>query len=94
LNGCGAANLGRSRLLAGLNLGHFSVGQDGILRPIGNRPVAWEGVPYGPITNRPQIDNLPHTKVQNVQTQAQTEAGLPDPIVAGIAQALDYLAVG
>jgi hypothetical protein len=41
-----------------LNFGHFYVGQDGILRPIGNRPAAWEGLPYGLITNRPQIDNL------------------------------------
>jgi len=45
-----------------LDFGHFYVGQDGILRPIGNRPAAWEGLPYGPIINRPQITNLPHTE--------------------------------
>ncbi len=36
------------------------VGQDGILRPIGNRPVNEFGIIYGPINNRPQVTNLPH----------------------------------
>ncbi len=37
------------------------VGQVGNLRPIGNRPVYKSGqIIYGPITNPPQIANLPH----------------------------------
>ena len=40
---------------------HF-VGQDGILRPIGNRPSAGPDVTSRwPIANRPQVNNLPHT---------------------------------
>jgi len=38
-----------------------AVGQDGILRPIGNRPATEFGIIYGPITNRPQVTNLPHS---------------------------------
>jgi hypothetical protein len=37
------------------------VGQIGNLRPIGNRPVNNEAYPNGPITNRPQVTNLPHS---------------------------------
>jgi hypothetical protein len=37
-----------------------AVGQDGIPRPIGNRPVGGFGIIYGPIANRPRIDNPPH----------------------------------
>src|SRR5260221_14447479 len=33
------------------------------LRPIGNRPINEFGIIYGPITNRPQIANLPHKLV-------------------------------
>src|SRR5437868_1506070 len=41
---------------------HFSVGQIVNLRPIGNRPAAELGRLFdGPISNRPQINNLPHT---------------------------------
>jgi phosphoribosylamine--glycine ligase len=36
------------------------VGQIVNLRPIGNRPVHEFGIIYGPITNRPQVTNLPH----------------------------------
>jgi len=51
-----------------LEFGHsrFRVGQIVNLRPIGNRPVALDALLDGPITNRPQIDNLidnlPHTE--------------------------------
>ena len=38
-----------------------SVGQIGNLRPIGNRPVNNEADPNRPITNRPQVTNLPHS---------------------------------
>jgi hypothetical protein len=34
----------------------LTVGQDGILRPIVNRPLAISGS----IANRPQVNNLPH----------------------------------
>jgi hypothetical protein len=44
----------------------FDVGQVGNLRPIGNRPAARNASPFGPITNQPQITNLPHTKMSNV----------------------------
>jgi hypothetical protein len=37
------------------------VGQIGNLRPIGNRPVNNEAFPNGPIANRPQVANLPHS---------------------------------
>jgi hypothetical protein len=44
------------------NLSHTNfVGQDGILRPIGNRPVSNSGSNTRPITNLPQVTNLPHT---------------------------------
>src|SRR5437773_3796254 len=36
------------------------VGQDGILRPIVNRPRTEFGIIYGPINNRPQVTNLPY----------------------------------
>jgi len=36
------------------------VGQDGILRPIGNRPVSNSGINLRRITNPPQVTNLPH----------------------------------
>jgi glycosyltransferase involved in cell wall biosynthesis len=36
------------------------VGQIVNLRPIGNRPVNHDALPNGPITNRPQVTNLPH----------------------------------
>jgi hypothetical protein len=42
------------------------VGQDGILRPIGNRPVAEFGITYWPIANRPQVTNLPYKEKTDV----------------------------
>jgi len=36
------------------------VGQIGNLRPIGNRPIRRCFIIDGPITNRPQVTNLPH----------------------------------
>ncbi len=38
----------------------LDVGQDGILRPIGNRPVSNSEFIDGPIANRPQVTNLPY----------------------------------
>ncbi len=40
-----------------------SVGQIDNLRPIANRPFDHKASPHGPITNRPQVTNLPHTPV-------------------------------
>ena len=37
------------------------VGQIGNLQPIGNRPVNNEAYPNRPITNRPQVTNLPQS---------------------------------
>src|SRR5882672_5022620 len=40
------------------------VGQDGILRPIGNRPsTGLDKISRRPIANRPQVTNLPHKGV-------------------------------
>jgi len=39
-------------------MSNLIVGQDGILPPIGNRPVAWEGLQYGQITNLPYKNGL------------------------------------
>jgi len=41
----------------------FFVGQVGNLRRIGNPPGVNPEITYRPITNRPQVTNLPHTKV-------------------------------
>jgi len=40
-----------------------NVGQVGNLRRIGNPPVNDSGINLRPITNRPQVTNLPHTKM-------------------------------
>jgi hypothetical protein len=44
------------------------VGQDGILRPIGNRPLAMECNLRRPISNRPQDSILPYTPAHTVST--------------------------
>src|ERR1700687_5624779 len=44
-----------------LEFGHSYVGQDAILPRIGNPPGAGPGTKYGPIANRPQVTNLPHS---------------------------------
>ena len=41
-------------------LPHYIVGQDGILRPIGNRPVKIFLIQNRRITNPPQVTNLPY----------------------------------
>src|SRR5258708_5582967 len=46
-----------------VSLSFDRVGQIDNLRPIVNRPVNNEALPNGPITNRPQVTNLPHIPV-------------------------------
>ena len=46
-----------------------SVGQDGILQPIGNRPSAVSMVSTGRVTNPPQVDNLPHLASRSFRLQ-------------------------
>jgi len=54
------------------NLAHTNrVGQVGNLRRIGNPPGVGSGITYGPITNRSQVTNLPHT-ISTAQCQAST----------------------
>ena len=53
----------RPGALPALDGAHVFVGQDGILRPIGNRPINNSEFINGPITNRPQVNNLSHTKL-------------------------------
>src|SRR5258708_40161970 len=69
-----------------LEFGHsrFRVGQIVNLRPIGNRPVALDALLDGPITNRPQVANLPHitqtTNVQSLEGVALTTMPLRIPL--------------
>ena len=53
------------------------MGQIVNLRPIGNRPVTWNDSRYGPITNRPQVTNLPHKmeELSNVNSHHSTYTG-------------------